>query len=368
MRPAFPLPFVAGRGLRVIRADPNGVTASRGSEIFRSTDGGVSWKRTFHRAGHGWMRLHERFSLGRRLFRSDIVSITSAPDGSTVCIGRGAILKAPEGQDSLIPVFRVARGSRPLAIALADDILYWGEYFGNTGREEVYVYGSRDSGNTWYTAHMFPAGGIRHVHRIFFDEHRRRIWVLTGDEDAESMMLWTGDHFASLTPASQGSQLSRAVAAVPVPGGLVWGTDSPNGKNHIRLLHDNGRIEDLAELEGPSFYATRAGDFILISTAVEPSRVNVSYCATLVAARVSNLRDWRTVLRRRKDYWPMKLFQYGNIALPDGPGDGRYAWASGHSLLGADGMVWRWDLSTLHAFFDKTRPAPSHYRVPPPLT
>ena len=252
----------------------------------------------------------------------------------------------------MVPVFRVARGSRPLAIALADGVLYWGEYFRNARREEVSIFGSRDNGNTWYTAHVFPPGSIRHVHRVLFDEHRRRVWVLTGDEDSECKVLWTEDHFASLKPASQGSQLSRAAAAVPVPCGLVWGTDVPDGQNRIRLLHDDGHIEDLAEIEGPSFYAARAGDFVLISTGVEPSRVNVSGCAMLLAARVSDLRNWRTVIRLRKDRWPMRLFQYGNVVLPDGIGDGRYAWASGLSLSGADGTVWRWDLSVLSAFFD----------------
>lgn len=43
----------------------------------------------------------------------------------------------------IIPVFRIKRGTRPLNICYTpDDHLYFGEYFNNSDRKEVYIYRS----------------------------------------------------------------------------------------------------------------------------------------------------------------------------------------------------------------------------------
>lgn len=346
-----PPPSVAGKNLRIVHADAHGVIASRGSSLYQRAAGSSQWTLHLRGALLDPVRLVEASRLWRRLFRSDVVSACAATDEATVCVGRKQILRAAPGTRVLHRVFRVVRGTRPLSIAATRTSLFWGEYFDNPKRDAVTIFGSRDGGATWFPAHTFSAGSIRHVHRVIYDGGRNRVWVLTGDSDQESKILWTDDEFASLNVATEGSQRSRAVAAVPVPGGLVFGTDDPQGRNWIRLLQDDGTIVDLAELEGPSFYAARAGEFVLVSTAVEPSTVNLSGAATLMIARASDLRDWRLLLSLRKDSLPMKLFQYGNIVLPEGPGDGTSAWASGVSLEGGDGVVWRWSLATLREFF-----------------
>lgn len=352
--PSPPLPRVAGHGLRVVRVDASGVLASRGSSLFRWRGRDRDWEEVFHCTAHGvWNGVLNRSRIWRRLCRSDVVSVCTATDGSTVCAGRKAILRAPPGNRALSLVFSISRGSRPLSItATGDGVLYWGEYFNNPDRQEVVIYGSRDGGVGWYPAYVFPPGTVRHVHHVVYDEERRRLWVLTGDADSESKLLWTDDHFSSLHIASEGSQGSRAVTAIPIPGGLLWGSDDPDGINRIRLFRDDGGVEDLADLEGPSFYAARSGGLVLVSTAVEPSRVNVSGHASLLVSRIGDLRNWRVLLRLRKDRWPMRLFQYGNIVLPEGPGDGINVWASGIGLAGEDGVVWRWPIDELERFLE----------------
>lgn len=346
-----PPPVVTGHNLRIVRVDANGVLASRGLSIYRWTHEQARWERIYQPVAASATRFLNVVRLWRRFYRSDIVSLCESVDGGVVCIGRKVILRASCGSHELQVAFRVKRGTRPLGIAAMDGMLYWGEYFGNSDRQEVTVYGSQDSGLSWYGAYVFPAGSIRHIHRILADEERRRIWVLTGDLDNEAKVLWTDDHFATVHTASDGSQLSRAVMAVPLPGGLLWGTDMPDARNHIRLWLDDGGMRVLHELEGPCFYAVRAGEFILLSTDVEPSQVNVSGYSTLLVARVAHLNDWRVLMRVKKDRMPMRLFQFGNIILPDGPGDSQYAWASGCALEGSDGVVWRWSLDSLRAWF-----------------
>ena len=350
---APPIPIVAGRNLRVIRADGNSVVASRGSSLYRFAHGLGRWERILHQPSRRFAELSLRWHLWRRLFRSDIVAMCTASDGSIVCVGHKLILRASPGSKELSPVFRVVRGSRPLSITSAGGVLYWGEYFGNAARREVLVYGSRDNGRSWYPAYVFPARSIRHIHRILFDEERQRIWLLTGDRDSESRVLWTDDHFATIHVACEGSQQTRTLVAIPVPHGIIWGTDIPDGRNHIYLLRDDGTIRTLAELEGPSFYAARAGEFVLLSTAVEPSRINATGRATVMVAQLSDLDDWRMLLCARKDAWPMKLFQYGNVVLPEGTGE--EVWASGLSVKGGDAVVWRWDLAALRAYFAAAR-------------
>jgi len=361
-REGCPAPIVAGRGLCALWVDERGLLASRGTDVFHTADGGMNWTRAMWLCPSAPVRLLEKIVLWRRLLRSDIATAQKDSNGAFYCVGRKTVLGTPAGTGRIDTLCRVPKGTRPLSIALTDDgVLYWGEYFRNPRREEVRIFGSRDQGRSWYVAHVFPPGTVRHVHSVLYDKLRRRLWLLTGDLDQESRILWTDDHFATLHTAYQGSQRARAVTAVSIPQGLLLGTDAPEDRNFALLLRDDGRMETLAEIEGPCYHAARFGEFIFLSTAVEPSRVNISGRATVLSARLEDLFDWRLILARRKDRWPMRLFQYGNVALPDGPGDGKYAWASGVSLKDGHGIVWRWDLDKLRECFVREQVNPQGY-------
>jgi len=65
--------------------------------------------------------------------------------------------------------------------ATPDGHVFWGEYFDNPDRKEVHIYGSDDNGATWQAAYTFPAGAVRHVHNIVYDQWADCLWVLTGD-------------------------------------------------------------------------------------------------------------------------------------------------------------------------------------------
>ena len=50
---------------------------------------------------------------------------------------------------------------------------------------------------------------------------------------------------------------------------------------------------------------------------VEPSAVNIEPNAVLYGSRDGH--NWQRLMQWQKDRWPMGLFQYGNVQLPDGP-------------------------------------------------
>ena len=53
--------------------------------------------------------------------------------------------------------------------------------------------------------------------------------------------------------------------------------------------------------------------------------------------------DWRRLLQWRKDFWPMKFFQYGNAQLPDGENATGLLAVSTVAVAGADlqTSIWR---------------------------
>jgi len=57
---------------------------------------------------------------------------------------------------------------------------------------------------------------------------------------------------------------------------------------------------------------------VFFSTMVEPSEVNRDRSVRLYGADVASVESWPPLLAWRKDFLPMRLFQYGNAFLPDG--------------------------------------------------
>lgn len=49
---------------------------------------------------------------------------------------------------------------------------------------------------------------------------------------------------------------------------------------------------------------------------IEPSDVNRTRHATVVGSTGGT--EWQQIASWEKDFWPMRLFQFGNVFLPDG--------------------------------------------------
>jgi hypothetical protein len=255
--------------------------------------------------------------LSFRLFRDGFHALAILPSGHFVAAVPGAIISMAPGETEFRISHDLVRGTRPLHItATPKRQLLWGEYFDNPQRDEVQVYTSEDRGMTWEIAYTFPRGAIRHIHNIVHDEWDDCLWILTGDDGSECRILRASCDFRNVDVVLSGNQQARAVAAVPMKEGLYFGSDTPFESNHVYLLDRGGNLTELARLSSSSIYGCRVGASIFFSTIAEPSAVNSQSSVRLFGS--PNGQQWQPVLEWKKDFWPMKLFQYGNLLLPDG--------------------------------------------------
>ncbi|MCG8612618.1 MAG: hypothetical protein MI864_19075, partial [Pseudomonadales bacterium] len=272
-------------------------------------------------------RFLERFSVTKGLFRTGLHGLILLRDGSYLGTIRGAILRLEPDQTFFNVVLPVTRGSRPLNFCEAPNgRVYFGEYFSNPERSEVHIYCSCDSGRTWDVAYTFAAGEIRHIHGIFYDRFRDGLWVLTGDLDSESRILFSADHFENVDTIFQGSQSVRTVHIFPMKDALISATDTPYQENKIlRLEPDSGRIDELQSVEGSVLYGCRAGDYFVFSSAVEPSKINRSSFASLWFSKYGE--TWKKLAAFQKNPLSGKFFQYAALPLPSGENNTNIAYA-----------------------------------------
>ena len=161
-------------------------------------------------------------------------------------------------------------------------------------------------------------------------------WVLAGDWDHEpgiGQLSRDLQHFEWLV---RGEQRFRAVEVFDLGDHLLYATDTEREPNRlISLDKKNGRWEELRSFEGSCIYACRFGDWLAITTSVEPSQVNDSRDATLWISRDGE--DWQCALRAPKDGWNGDYFQFGSLVLPVGRSPDPSILVSGQAVRGLDG-------------------------------
>jgi len=256
----------------------NRLWVARGYTLFCSQDKGDTFHKIAAYDAGPVQKLATAFFLSSRLLRAGFHGLRVLPSGDIVAVVKGGILRLRKGHDRFDLVHRFERGSRPLNICAtpAGDIFY-GEYWGNPDRDEVRIMGSCDGGLSWKAVYTFPRGAIRHVHGIHNDPHRGGLWILTGDGDNESRIIFTDSKLDHLEVVATGNQRCRAVTVMPMPSGVIVPTDTEHEQNYIQWLDtDTGKLERITDLPGTVFYATRTRDRLLLSTVVEPSEVNLS--------------------------------------------------------------------------------------------
>ena len=306
-------------GIRVLTWDDNVLYACQGYEIrqLQALREGAQWERVANLRPAWWRELTSRNRLSYRLVRDGFHTLAVLDDGGLVGAVPGAIVTRAGGADEFQVSHRMQRGTRPLHVtATQAGLIFWGEYFDNRERAEVHIYVSEDRGVSWEVAYTFKAGTIRHVHNIVNDPWRNCLWILTGDEGSECKILRAKHDLSSVETVLQGSQQARAVAAIPTAEDLYLSTDTPYERNHVYRLDAGGNLECVGNLNSSSIYGCQVGNALFFSTMAEPSDVNQQNEVCIAGSR--NGRDWKTFLTWKKDLWPMRYFQYGNVILPDG--------------------------------------------------
>jgi len=314
-------PVGAFPNLRVLAWQDDWLYAARGYSLLRArmtmSADAIEWQAVARYIPEWWRNLSVRSRPTFRLVRDGFHALATLSSGHMVAAVPGAIVTLAPGENEFRVSHRVLRGTRPLHItATPHDHVFWGEYFDNPARDEVRIYASTDRGASWDVACTFPRGAVRHVHNIVFDQWANCLWVLTGDNGSECRILRVSCDFKTVDTVLSGHQQARAVAMVPTPDGLYFSSDTPLESNHVYRLDRGGTLTELAALSSSSIYGCRAGGGIFFSTMVEPSRTNPDRNVRLYGSRDG--LDWRDLMRWRKDFLPMSLFQYGNAIFPDG--------------------------------------------------
>ena len=213
-----------------------------------------------------------------------------------------------------------------------DDCITYGEYWGNVFRDEVSVYARKNG--TWEKIFTFPKGKVQHIHGIIADPYRNCVLILTGDKDDESGIWIAKNNFQEVKPLLIGSQRYRACVAFPIEEGIIYATDSPLEKNVIAIAKkntDGWKEKVLYDIPGPCIYGTKVEEKYVFATSVEPdSRIQgMRYKFTYslgegIKDRNSHIvmgnidEGFKEVIKFKKDFFPMLLFQFGNVQFPSG--------------------------------------------------
>lgn len=211
------------------------------------------------------------------------------------------------------------------------DGLYYGEYWGNSDRDKVDIFCVNDSEKV-ERVYSFPAGSIRHVHGISVDRPSNRLLICTGDRDEESIIWEAYDGFKTIKPIIGGEQKYRTCMVYKVPQGLLYATDSPTEDNAIILYSEiSKKTEQIYQLPGPCIYSLEIPQELnhsvyAFATSVEPddsatnkrsyltSKLGPGVKKPETAIILGNLElGFQEIVSLKKDRWPLKLFQYGNI-------------------------------------------------------
>lgn len=319
---------------RALFVDNNGkLYVSRGYSIYRSEDAGQTWVLDCRIPAQGWKPLASQFPLGARLLRFNIGAMQVLPDGSRVAVARDGIYRAEVGELEMRRTWRVTRGSRPINLSADGNRVLFGEYGGSEmDLVRVRVYCSDNGGRRFEPVYEFPNSDIHHLHNIVVDRYANHYWLLAGDHGRTPGIAALSKDFRHLEWVERGSQMVRAVSVLVRPDCLIYGSDSELEANYIiRLDKKTGQYERLMPIDGTSLYAAEFGEIGIISSCVEPSRVNKGKYASLYGS-MDGL-NWNQLLSFRKDYWNCIAFQFGLIVLPNVEGkEPSYGMFSGQAL------------------------------------
>jgi hypothetical protein len=255
--------------------------------VFRSVDNGCSWERMCK------LERRDRHMCGAikdRLLRSDAVRRIRRKIGihNLVVLESGTLLIHYDGIYRYDGIGTTARrvfgfekdriiGSLKNGFIVDDRAgnVYFGEY-NNTRPYAARIIRGRNDGTKWEVCYRFPKGRIKHVHAIAPDPYRKRLWICTGDNDAETCLFFTDDDFKTVEEFMGCSQISRMVGLIPTEDAIYWGSDAGRDiegsfiNQIFRFDFRRKRLESLAAIHQPAYFSARLNDgSMIIATTYE---------------------------------------------------------------------------------------------------
>lgn len=308
---------------KALYATPEKIWIARGMKFFAVDYEGRRVSETYC-VGSLAERLVGMFRLSRQALRVGLHHLLPLRNGNIlVTAKRKTYILDPKGR--IVHLFQGYQGNKPghQGVCLTPDgTVFFGEYLLNGDRsKEIRLYRSTDDGASFQVVKTFPAGDIRHIHYIKWDEYEKCLWMGTGDygaDNAECRLYKSVDNGDTWELVGQGSQDWRAIGLCFTRDHVVWGTDAgscPDTVHLIRMDRKTHRIEVLEDFEGPCHGCASYKDGrTFFSTGVEGGENEKDRYA-----RLKELRGGKTVEigRIKKDLWPL-IVQYGVMRFPLG--------------------------------------------------
>lgn len=280
------------------------------------------------------------FRLFRRALRLDKCNVV--PVGENLLILYRANLYLYEKKsDTLIHKLKMqnCRNTLHQAILNIDDKeIVFGEYGNNGNRESVPVYRSIDGGNNWETVDIFKKNSIKHIHGCYYDKYEDKVWILTGDFEAECYLVVCDREFKEIEWIGTGNQEYRACNLFFNEDRIDWIMDSPlENSYHIKLNRIDRTIEQKELFAGPVWYIKRLDDgYYLASTAQEIGVGVKDDFAHIYASK--DLENWKSIYQFKHDGLPKRYFKFGTINFSDGKQGSKRFYFSSEALSGFDGI------------------------------
>lgn len=308
---------------KALYATPDNIWVACGMKFFLVDYEGKKVSITY-KIGGFFDNLIGSFRLSRQVLRIGLHHLLPLNNGNIlVTAKRKTYILNQEGR--VVDIFQNYQGNKPAhqGVCLTPDgTIFFGEYLLNTDRsKEINLYRSTDNGMSFQSIKTFPAGDIRHIHFIKWDDYEKALWMGTGDygEHNKECRLYksinNGDTWQLI---GQGSQDWRAIGLCFTKKHVIWGTDAgscPDTVHFVRMNRKTFQIEVLEDFEGPCHgCASYEGGRAFFSTGVEGGENEKDRYA-----RMKELKDGKTevIYQLEKDIWPL-IVQYGVMRFPLG--------------------------------------------------
>lgn len=276
--------------------------------------------------------LKESTRITSRLFRAEPKYAVPINDNEILIIGHKIILLLNIEQIFSRRIAVARNGfSDPLNVCPAKErwLALWGDYGPNRKNDVVNIYALTMD----YKVEIifsFKAGEIRHVHNII-PKISGGYYIFTGDQEKHAGIYEADSLLKSVTALNVGKQKFRAVIGFDTMRGLLYATDAVNEKNYIYLLDKEQKINVISKINGSCIYGTKYKSKYVFSTTVEPDENNKGLLSWFSKKRGKGIisdevhlveidedMNNRIILKLKKDFFPMKLMQYGAIQFPKG--------------------------------------------------
>ncbi len=263
------------------------------------------------------------FHLFARLLRNGVHHLVLLPTNEVAFIYNKRLQIVSSRKDAFdLPI----PSSRPLSFEHIGNKLIFGEYRSNPERTPVSIFSININDNASLEK-VYTFENIRHIHGVFQDPYSHSIYVTTGDDDHEAAIYKTDNFFHTMEKVLSGSQQTRAIKLLFDENYIYFGSDTPNEKNYLYKLHKHtSQLTTLTAVGSSVFHGCKVKNWLFFSTAIEPSNVNKTKYAEVWGSPDGS--QWKCVVKLKKDIFPKRYFQYGQIFFPKGTGDDKNIWIS----------------------------------------